>query len=70
MEGNVNVTTIRILRPAATADKLGVNRSTVWRYSKRADFPKAVRIGPGAVGYIERELDEWISRQRQERDNA
>jgi prophage regulatory protein len=54
----------QILRPAEVAKKLGVSRSTVWRYTKRPDWPRFVRIGPGAVGVIESELDDWIDRQR------
>jgi prophage regulatory protein len=56
---------IRILRPAAVAEKLAVCRATFWRYTKRPDFPRAVRLSPGAVGFVEEEIDDWIERQRQ-----
>ena len=56
---------IKILRPNQCAAKLGICRASFWRYSKRPDFPRSVRLSPGAVGFIESELDEWIERQRQ-----
>ncbi len=42
--------------------KLG--RSTIWRLEKRGDFPHRRQLSPGAVGWLQSEVDAWLqSRQ-------
>lgn len=37
----------------------GVRYETIWRWEQQGIFPKRVKIGPNAVAWIEREIDEW-----------
>lgn len=61
----------KVLRIPAAKDKLGISRSSIYDRlnprSKRYDptFPQLVRLGPGAraVGFVERELEDWLARQ-------
>ena len=50
----------RFLRDREVGGKTGLSRSTRWRLEKRGDFPKRIRISPGAVAWRESEIDAWI----------
>ncbi|MGU9824739.1 MULTISPECIES: helix-turn-helix transcriptional regulator [Pseudomonas] len=58
--------TARILRLTQVRERLGLSRSTIYdRLNNRsprydASFPKPVKIGISAVGWIESSLNEWI----------
>lgn len=60
----------RVLRLRACLDIIGLSRSTVFDISNpkspRFDpsFPKKVRIGVRAVGWLEIEIHEWIASRR------
>lgn len=57
----------RIIRMRQLMLRIGLGRSTIYdrinknspRYDK--DFPKPIKIGVSAVGWIESEVDEWIN---------
>lgn len=55
---------MRILRVPEVTRKLGISRTTLWRWSRRPGFPVKLELGPQTVGWIEEEIDEWILRQR------
>ncbi|MDQ7978697.1 AlpA family phage regulatory protein [Paraburkholderia sp. SARCC-3016] len=53
---------LRGLRPAKAAEKLGIGLSTLWLKTKnQADFPKPVKIGPSTTIFLEHELDAYIA---------
>jgi predicted DNA-binding transcriptional regulator AlpA len=55
----------RILRPNEAAERLGVARSTLWRWAKDPNFPRKYKLSAGgAVGWSEDELAAWLERQR------
>ena len=57
---------LKILRSKQVLERLGVCRSTFygWQNSRSPqfipDFPKAVQIGKGAVGWLDHEIEEYI----------
>ena len=57
---------LRILRRKQVEQRVGVCRSTLYSWiSPKSlqyipDFPKPIRIGNGAIGWIEEELEEFI----------
>lgn len=52
----------RFLRyPEVKAKTGGLSRSTIWRRERAGDFPKHRQLTPNAVGWLEREVDEWIA---------
>lgn len=56
---------IRILRLPEVEKRVGARKPTVYRWIKENDFPKPIRIGVRAVGWIEHEINGWIrSRDR------
>jgi prophage regulatory protein len=51
----------KILRYKGVVDKAGISRSTMYGYIKQGNFPKPIRLGKRAVGWLEHEIDEWIA---------
>lgn len=60
---------IAILRRCRLEVRVGLSRSTIYdkinpkspRYD--ATFPKPIRLGGGAVGWLEHEVTEWLNSQ-------
>lgn len=61
-----DTTEFRILRIRDLVEKLGVAKSTIydWLNSSsprfKADFPRPIRLGESSVGWIEKEVYDWI----------
>lgn len=51
----------KILRLPLVRTRTGLSRSTIYDQMSRGRFPKQVTLGPKSVGWIEHEIDEWIS---------
>lgn len=58
----------RILRLRDCLEMTGLSRST-WHRKIKEDptFPKPVRLGESAVGWIEAEVQDWIEARKAER---
>lgn len=58
---------MNLLRAAQVCQKLQISKSTLYskldKSSKYYDptFPKQIKIGPGSVGWVECQIDQWIS---------
>ena len=52
---------MRILRLPEVLARVSLSRSTVWRLVRADQFPKPVKLGGRAVGWIEEEVDAWIA---------
>jgi prophage regulatory protein len=53
----------RILRLPNVLDRTGLSRSTVYQRVTEGRFPRPVSLGDRAVGWVESDIEEWISRQ-------
>jgi prophage regulatory protein len=53
----------KILRLPVVLDRTGLSRSTVYLRVTEGRFPRPVSLGARAVGWIETEVEEWITRQ-------
>ncbi len=51
----------RLLSWRKVKDITGLSRTTTWRRQKAGDFPLAVQISPGRVGWWESELRAWTT---------
>lgn len=58
--------TYRIIRLPAVKTRTGLSRSTIYLRVSDGTFPKPVSLGERAVGWIESEVDEWITRKIEE----
>lgn len=54
--------TNRLLKLSAVKDKTGMGSTWIYDRMKAGEFPRPVKISTGAVRWIEREIDDWISR--------
>ena len=52
---------MRVLRLDEVVARVGLSKSTLWRYIKDGYFPKPIKLGPRATGWIEQEIEDWIS---------
>jgi prophage regulatory protein len=51
---------LSICRLPKVCRKTGLGKSTIYLRMESGDFPKPIRLGERAVGWIESEIDEWI----------
>ncbi len=58
----------RILRKKAVLTALGISDATLWRWERINGFPQRIRLGGNTVGWSESEIQEWIERQKAERE--
>ncbi len=54
---------ITILRLPAVMARTGLSRSTIYEQIAKRQFPKPIKLGPRAVGWIESDITEWIFHQ-------
>lgn len=52
-----------ILRLPSVKSRTGLSRSTIYLRMSQGTFPKAVPLGARAVGWIEAEIDAWLTEQ-------
>lgn len=51
---------MRIIKLPAVENKTGKKRTQIYEAVAKGTFPKPVKIGPRAVGWVEEEIDQWI----------
>ena len=49
-----------ILRLKAVIRKTGLSRSSIYLYMKDKAFPKPISLGQRSVGWIEKDINDWI----------
>ncbi len=54
---------MNILRLPKTSDKTGLSRSSIYKRVKEGTFPKPIQIGERAVGWLESEVEDWLTGQ-------
>ena len=59
---------MKLLRLPQVMERVGYRRSKIYALVNSGDFPKPVSIGPRAVGFVESEVDSWISERIRARD--
>lgn len=52
-----------ILRLPVVQARTGLSRSTIYLRMAQGTFPKQVSLGPRAVGWVEVEIEGWVSGQ-------
>ena len=56
-------TALKILRRKQVESRIGLSRSTIYERIKAATFPAPISLGAKSVGWIESEVDAWLSAQ-------
>ena len=52
-----------ILRFPLVKARTGLSRSTIYLKISRGEFPKQICLGARSVGFLEKEISDWIDRQ-------
>jgi prophage regulatory protein len=52
----------RILRENEVRARTGLSRTTRWRLERQGNFPLRRRLSANTVGWVEAEIDEWVTR--------
>ena len=60
MEADQSTEALQILRLPEVCKVTGFSRSTIYQMEAEARFPRRVRIGMRAVGWIKAEVQEWL----------
>lgn len=58
---------MKILRMRELVAKTGLARSTIYLKVKQGTFPRPIKLGVSAAGWLEDEVDEWIHARITER---
>jgi prophage regulatory protein len=53
----------KILRRKDVENMVGLSRSTIYKLMNQGLFPKAIRLGPRAVGWRISDIENWINQQ-------
>jgi prophage regulatory protein len=59
------VATTYILRLADVEARCAVNRRTLYYWIERDMFPRPINLGPRTVGWLDRDIEAWISEKAQ-----
>ena len=51
----------RLIRLKEVQHRVGLGRSTIYRWMAEGKFPKPVQLGGYAVAWAEADIDKWIS---------
>jgi prophage regulatory protein len=52
-----------ILRRKQVQERTGLSRSTIYMRIAQGTFPKAISLGDRAVGWVDSEIDAWLTNQ-------
>ena len=59
----------KILRRKQVENRTGLSRSTLYLRIQEGDFPRPINLGPRAVGWLENEVEDWLSARIEIRDS-
>lgn len=51
----------RLLAPIVVSDRTSLSRTTLWRLTKKGQFPTPVQVSPGRVAWSESAVSAWIA---------
>lgn len=67
---NTNQEKLTILRRKQVEERTGLSRSTIYLRIQEEAFPKPVNLGARAVGWLENEIEEWLKKRVERRDQV
>lgn len=59
-----------ILRFPQVTARVGLPRSSIYEKMEKNEFPKPIKLGPKAIGWVSSEIEAWIKKQIRERDKS
>ncbi len=67
---NTNYERNSILRCKQVEEKTGLSRSTIYQRIQEGTFPKPINLGARAVGWLENEIEDWLTVCIENRDSG
>ena len=67
---NTNQERLTILRRKQVEKRTGLSRSTIYLRIQEGTFPKPINLGARAVGWLENEIEAWLTSRIEYRDNG
>ena len=61
---------MRIIKIKEVLKITGLGRSTMYQLIAISQFPKPIRLGPRAVGWLESEVHQWIAEKINKRNSS
>ena len=61
MHHGINAKPARLLRRKDVENAVGLKRSSIYELMKKGEFPRPIRIGLKAVGWLEHEVNDWLN---------
>ena len=58
---------MRVLRKPEVVRRVGFSAVQIWRLEKKGVFPRRFSIGANSVGWLESEIDDWITEHAAQR---
>lgn len=58
---------VTILRLPAVMHRVGLSRSSIYARMHQGTFPRSVRLGPRAIGFVEAEITTWLNETIEQR---
>lgn len=52
-----------ILRLPTVKERTGLSRSTIYLLISKGSFPKQIKLGERAVGWLDEDVNKWINQQ-------
>lgn len=59
---------MRLLSKKAVREKVLYSPAHIARLEAAGKFPKRVQLGPGRVGWVDQEVEDWLKQRIAERD--
>ena len=59
---------MRIIRLNEVINRTGLGKTSLYKFIKAKTFPQPIALGERAVGWVEAEVDKWITARVNERD--
>jgi prophage regulatory protein len=53
----------RLIRLKEVQNRVGLGRSTIYRWMAEGNFPKPVRLGGHAVAWVLEDIDRWVAQR-------
>jgi len=67
---NTNQEKLSILRRKQVEQRTGLSRSTIYLSIHEGTFPRPIKLGARAVGWLENEIEAWLAGRMEIRDNS
>lgn len=59
---------MRIIRLNEVINRTGLGKTSLYKFIKAKTFPQPIALGERAVGWVEAEVDQWITARVNERN--